>query len=166
MPLETHVCLNLEVFLLSSSSGGIFLGIEFSSSECLVVSSRMEFNKLLSSQTTRVWFSGSGLLQGSEVQSKKAHLSVHLSRQNQPWLAGMGSTPWLLISVHANTALYISFRAGELILSSLLSVTPLLGFGQKPFQEKHVCLHMHTHLPPLCTHTRGIQVCECFTPLP
>lgn len=146
-----HVCLNLEVFLLSSSSGGIFLGIEFSPSECLVVSSRMELNKLLSSQTTQVRFGGSGLLQGSEVQSTKAHLSVHLSWQNQDQFAGMGSTPWLLVSVHANTALCISFGAGELILSSLLSVTPL--FGQKPLpREARVLTHAHPPAPPVHTH--------------
>lgn len=109
-----RVCLSLEDFLISPSSAGVFLGIEFSSSECLVVSFRMELNKLLSSQTTKVRFGGSGLLQGSEVQATKAHLSVHLPRQNQHQFAGMGSTPCLLVSVPASSVLCISLRVEEL----------------------------------------------------
>lgn len=90
LPLETRICLSLEAFLIASNSGGIFLAVEFSPSERLVVSFSMKLNKLLSSQTTKVWFSGSDLLQGSEVQSTKAHLSVHLPIHNQQWFPRMG----------------------------------------------------------------------------
>lgn len=153
--METHVCLNLEVFLISSSSGGIFLGIEFSPSERLVVSSRMELNKLLSSQTTKVWFGGSGLLQGSEVQSTKSHLSVHLPMQNQHWFPGMGSTPRLFVSVHASTALCISFRSR----GADLYVPPVFDTSVRVWSEttskRSTCAYTCTPTCPPCAHTPG-----------
>lgn len=147
----------------SSNSGGIFLAVEFSPSERPVVSSRTELNKLLSSQTTKVWFAGSDLLQGSQVQSTKAYLRVHLPIRNQQWFPRVGSRPWMLIRVHTSTALCSSFRAEELMFeqrSRCLCPSCLwhlcLDSSRSQSQEERVCLHTHAHPPaPLCTHTPG-----------
>jgi len=62
------------------------------------------------------------------------------------------------VMVHAGTSLCSSFRAEELMSLSVMSLTPLLGLGQRQVPGgAHVLTHAHP--PALHAHTplRGIQ---------